>query len=155
MPGPLTLQDRVEIAELYARYAWGLDTRSVEDFARLFAPDGAIEMPGVGRFEGRDEVLRYGRLLTDDPAYPGRQHWIGQSIFDGDTEACQVRSYGMVTGRSQDGASSVRSLGYYTDRVVKIDGRWMFAERVWKRWEGDILAKFFGPAEGMAASPGA
>src|SRR5690349_14154988 len=98
MAGALTLQDRVDIAE-------------------LFAPDGAIEMPGVGRFEGNAEVLRYGKLLTDDPAYPGRQHWVGQSLFDGDTERCQVRSYAMVTGRSRDGVSALRSLGYYTDQL--------------------------------------
>ena len=62
-------------------------------------------MPDVGRFEGRAEVLRYGRLLTDDPTYPGRQHWIGQSLVEGDSEQCQVRSYGMVTGRSKEASA--------------------------------------------------
>jgi SnoaL-like protein len=142
MAAPLSLQDRVDIAELYARYAWSLDTRDVTGFAELFAPDGAIEMPDVGRFEGRSEVLRYGRLLTDDPTYPGRQHWIGQSLLEGDTERCRVRSYGMVTGRSKDGTSALRSLGYYSDQLVKLDGRWMFGERVWRRWEGDVLSRF-------------
>ena len=143
MAGALTLQDRADIAELFARYAWSLDRRNVDEFAQLFAPDGVIEMPDVGRFEGNAEVLRYGKLLTDDPTYPGRQHWVGQSLFDGDTERCQVRSYGMVTGRSRDGVSAVRSLGYYTDQLVKANGRWMFAERVWRRWEGDVLSHFF------------
>ena len=127
----------------YARYAWSLDTHDVESFAALIADDGAIEMPDVGRFEGRPEVLRYGRLLTDNPTYPGRQHWIGQSLVDGDSEHCQVRSYGIVTGRSNDGVSAVRSLGYYADKLVKIDGQWPFRERVWRRWGGDVLARFF------------
>lgn len=142
MPAPLTLQDRADIADVYARYAWSLDTRDVDGFASLFALDAAIEMPGVGRFEGRDEVLRYGKLLTDDPAYPGRQHWIGQSLFEGDAEHCRVQSYAMVTGRSQDGVSGLQSLGYYTDRLVKVDGQWMFAERVFQRWGGDVLSRF-------------
>lgn len=111
-----------------------------------FHPESKNAMLGyctVGRFEGRSEVLRYGRLVTDDPTYPGRQHWIGQSLFDGDSERCQVRSYGMVTGRSKDGVSAVRSLGYYTDHLVRVDGKWMFGERVWKRWQGEILSRFF------------
>ena len=144
MAGTLSVEDRIAIADLYARYAWSLDTRDVETFATLFADDGAIEMPDVGRFEGRAEVLRYGRLLTDDPTYPGRQHWIGQSLVEGDSEQCQVRSYGMVTGRSSDGVSAVRSLGYYTDKLVKVDGQWRFRDRVWQRWGGDILLRFFG-----------
>jgi hypothetical protein len=59
MAGALTLQDRADIAELFARYAWSLDRRNVDEFAQLFAPDGVIEMPDVGRFEGNAEVLRY------------------------------------------------------------------------------------------------
>jgi hypothetical protein len=145
LAGQLTLQDRIDIVDLYARYAWNLDTRDIAGFAQLFAPDGAIEMPDVGRFEGRDEVFRYGKLLTDDPAYPGRQHWIGQSLFDGDAERCRVQSYAMVTGRSGDGVSGLRSLGYYTDQLIKVDGQWLFGERVFKRWGGDVLSRFASP----------
>jgi hypothetical protein len=139
---PLTLQDRVEISDLFARYAWCLDTRDIEGFATNFAPDGAIEMPGVGRFVGRAEVLRYGKLLTDDPAYPGRQHFIAQSLFDGDGNRCRVRSYAMVTSRKSDGAYAVLSLGHYNDVCVKLEGRWVFAERVFQRWAGDVLQAF-------------
>jgi hypothetical protein len=140
----LSLQNRIAISDLYARYAWCLDTRDIERFGENFAPDGVIDMPGVGRFEGRDEVRRYARMLTDDPAYPGRQHWIGQSLFEGDDSRCSVRSYAMVTQRAASGPSSILSLGFYTDQCVKADDRWVFAERVFRRWEGEVLARFFG-----------
>jgi hypothetical protein len=117
---PLTLQDRVEISDLFARYAWCLDTRDVEGFASNFAPNGAI----------------------DDPAYPGRQHFIAQSLFDGDGNRCRVRSYAMVTSRKPDGACAVLSLGHYDDVCVKLEGHWVFAERVFKRWAGDVLQAF-------------
>jgi hypothetical protein len=139
----LSLQDRLDISDLFARYAWCLDTRDIESFGDNFAPDGSIDMPGVGRFEGRDEVRRYGRLLTDDTAYPGRQHWIGQSLVQGDATRCKVRSYAMVTLRSASGPCSILSLGYYADQLVKLENRWVFAERVFRRWEGDVLARFF------------
>jgi SnoaL-like domain len=140
---PLTLQDRFDIADLFARYAWCLDRRDIEAFGDNFAPDGAIDMPGVGRFQGREEVRRYARMLTDDPAYPGRQHWIGQSLIEGDTSRCSVRSYAMVTRRSDSGASAILSLGYYSDQLVKLENGWVFGERVFRRWEGDVLARFF------------
>ena len=148
MAASLTLEDRVAISDVFARYAWSLDTRDLDGFAATFAPDGAIQMPGVGRFEGRDEVRRYGKLLTDDPRYPGRQHFIAQSRFDsnGDGARCTVRSYAMVTSRSAEGACSVLSLGYYTDQMVKRDGEWMFAERIFERWGGEILRAFQQPA---------
>ncbi len=142
MPGSFTIYDRLGIADLFARYAWCLDTHDLEAFAENFAADGAIDMPGVGRFEGRAEVLRYAKLLTDDPAYPGRQHWVGQSLIEGNDSACRVRSYAMVTTRPRAGSPSLLSVGYYADRCAKLGDRWVFAERVFRRWEGEVLARF-------------
>jgi uncharacterized protein (TIGR02246 family) len=142
--GPLTEADRQEIAELFARYAWTMDTRDLDRFVENFAPDGAIVMPGVGSFEGRAEVRRYAEMLTGDPKYPGRQHFVSQSIFDGDSERCRVQSYGWVTRRGADGACAILSLGQYQDVVVKHEGRWVFAEREYRRWEGEVLERF-GP----------
>ena len=139
----LQLEDRIAINDLFARYAWCLDTRDIEGFGANFAADGVIDMPGVGRFEGREEVRRYGRMLTDDPAYPGRQHWIGQSLIEGDVSRCSVRSYAMVTVRPSSGPSSILSLGFYADQCVKAGDRWVFQERVFRRWEGEVLARFF------------
>lgn len=143
MHAGIPLEDRVGITDLFARYAWCLDTRDIEAFGENFAPDGVIDMPGVGRFEGREEVRRYGRMLTDDAAYPGRQHWIGQSLIERTTSGCSVRSYAMVTLRSSSGPCSILSLGYYADQCVRFENRWVFAERVFRRWEGEVLSRFF------------
>ena len=136
------LEDRIGITDLFARYAWSLDTRDIDAFGENFAPDGVIDMPGVGRFEGREEVRRYGRMLTDDAAYPGRQHWIGQSLIEPNALGCSVRSYAMVTLRPASGPCSILSLGYYSDQCVKLENRWVFAARVFRRWEGDVLSRF-------------
>ncbi len=143
MHAAIALEDRVGITDLFARYAWSLDTRDIEAFGENFAPDGVIDMPGVGRFEGREEVRRYGRMLTDDAAYPGRQHWIGQSLIEPNPSGCSVRSYAMVTQRLASGPGSILSLGYYLDQCVKFEKRWVFAERVFRRWEGEVLSRFF------------
>jgi hypothetical protein len=137
--------ERLKINELYARYAWGLDTKDIENWADLFMADGSIEMPDVGRFTGRAEIVRYGHLLTDDPAYPGRQHWVNQTVLEGDESQAVANSYGMITYRDADGKSSVRGTGRYRDVLVKHEGRWKFRERVWYRWGGDVLDRFPKP----------
>ena len=135
MPQLLDDDDRQQIFELFARYAWSIDTRDIDAFVDCFAEDGAIEMPGVGRFVGRLEIRRYALMLTDDPAYAGRQHFIAQTTMQGDGHACIARSYGMVTRRTPDGDCRIMSMGVYDDRCTKESGRWLLAERVFRRWE--------------------
>jgi len=36
--------------------------------------------------------------------------------------------------------------GHYDDVVVKIEGRWVFKERLIRHWSGPILGKFPGQA---------
>jgi hypothetical protein len=38
----------------------------------------------------------------------------------------------------------LRFTGYYDDRLVKIDGQWLFQERTIRLWDGPVLARFPG-----------
>ena len=139
----VAVADRLLCLELFARYAWALDTHDVEAYVALFAPEGFTEMPGLGRFQGAARLREYGHSLTDDPRYKGRQHWCAQSVFEADGDAIRVKSYGSITYRNPETKETgILGTGYYLDRLVKVDGKWRFAERVWNRWEGDILKGF-------------
>jgi uncharacterized protein (TIGR02246 family) len=134
--------ERAAINELFARYAWGLDTHDLDSWIELFMPDGLIQMPGLDPFVGREEILRYGHFLTDDPKYPGRQHWVGQTIIEGDGSPVVAHSYAMITQRFPEGHSSLLVSARYRDVLVKHEGSWRFQERVGYRWGGDILSRF-------------
>ena len=46
---PLSIEDRVEITELYARQAWAMDTGDIDAYVAVFAPDGVLNLAEVHR----------------------------------------------------------------------------------------------------------
>jgi hypothetical protein len=38
----------------------------------------------------------------------------------------------------------LRFAGYYEDKLVKVDGQWLFKERIIRLWDGPILSAFPG-----------
>ncbi len=47
-----TFDDREQIRELYARYAFTIDHGPYEDWVKCFTEDGVFESPRLGRHEG-------------------------------------------------------------------------------------------------------
>jgi hypothetical protein len=78
------LEDRVEIEELMARYAWTLDTGDFEGYVACFTPDGWLEHWPQGRCEGREGLKRAtDSLWYDKPNhYLGRQHRMSQVLMN-------------------------------------------------------------------------
>jgi hypothetical protein len=142
--GP-TVHNRLRIKELFARYAWAVDTGDVDGFVALFTPDAVIDDPS-GRYAPREYV----EYVRGSATFPGRQHWIGHSQVRGDARRCRVRSFGMAThlyGRT--GATTITWLGYYEDVLVTNDGTWRFERRTIRSWRGEVLGRFpaYRPAE--------
>jgi len=138
-----TAEDKWNILELFARYAWAVDTGNEDEFVQQFRPDAAIEEEG-DRFEGVDGLRRFFRRFRYLPSFPGRQHWVGQPLINGDREVCSVRSFAMATHLNKGtGSTQITFLGYYTDVVVRADeDTWLFQERVFRRWAGPVLDGF-------------
>ena len=123
--GPLTVEDRLLIRELYARYVWAMDSGDLDAFVDCYAPGGRLD---VGRSATTPEEIR--NWLADflkDSAFPGSQHHYNQFVMEGDGRSCQVRAYWVRLYRLPGTTSSqIIAQGYYTDTVVKVDGRWRF-----------------------------
>jgi hypothetical protein len=141
--GP-ALADRALIEDLYTRFGWTLDTADIDGFAALFTPSAVIEDAFAGRYEGPDAARRFAIAMRDRPDFPGRQHWTNQSLFERDEDGWRVRSFGIATQRHPEGAIFLPWVGHTDDRVVGHDGAWLFAERRFLRWSGDVLAGFPG-----------
>jgi hypothetical protein len=78
------------------------------------------------------------------PGFPGRQHHVSQSVVDGDDQRATVKSFAFVTECRGEPPYTLRFTGYYNDRIVKLDGEWLFKERVIRLWDGPVLARFPG-----------
>jgi hypothetical protein len=144
---PASAEDKVLIQELLARYAWSFDTGDVEGFVACFAQDAVLcedVFEEVDRWTGRDEIRGMAERFFSHPGFPGRQHHASQVLIEGSAERCRVRAFCFVIEPRPDQPCLVLFSGYYDDVVVKVDGRWLFRERVIRHWSGPVLGNFPG-----------
>jgi len=150
MPSAVPVADRLAIHELLARYAWALDTGDLDALVACFTPDAVVieeVFEDPDRWEGHDGIRRLGKHYSSAPGFPGRQHHITQVLIDGDEAQARVRAFTFVTECRGEPPYVLRFAGYYEDRVAKVEGEWLFAERVIRLWDGPVLARFPGHGE--------
>ena len=89
MKPKVSIEDRMELHELIARYAWALDTGDVEGYVDCFFEDGWIEHDPPGLCKGREAIRKLTEFLWYEHSanYLGRQHRMSQVLMspeDGD-----------------------------------------------------------------------
>ena len=144
---PATAEDKVQINELIARYAWAFDTGDVEAFVGCFTSDGILcedVFEEVDRWAGQDEIRSMANFFLTLPGFPGRQHMSSQVLIEGTTDRCRVRAFCFVVEARPGQPCTIPFTGYYDDVAVKVGGRWLFKERTIRYWSGPILARFPG-----------
>lgn len=120
------------IRHTIASYTFFADRGRIDDVANLFAPDGVLDVYGIGgaRAEGRDAIRAFfsgvgGDVAATNP--PGRmQHHVASLTIDALTpdEATAACYFTVFTGAGVD------HWGRYRDRLVPVGDQWLFAERV-------------------------
>ena len=143
-----SIEDRLAIHDLLARYAWALDTGDVDGMIDCFTPDGVViedvfEDPDI--WEGHEGIRRFARHYFSAPGFAGRQHHVSQiQIATESADRCHVRCFAFVTECRGEPPYSLRFAGYYEDWVVKQADTWRFTKRLIRLWEGPILKLFPG-----------
>ncbi len=136
-PSRLTADDRAEIVELFARYAWTGDTGDADGYVALFTENGVFD--GVsGYYDGPSGLRRLAEEMHRGPRSPGLQHWVGNSLFEGTSERCTVQSMCFAPRRIEN-EHMIVFVGYYVDTCVKVDGEWKFELRRWRPWSGEVV----------------
>ena len=128
---PLTLEDRIAIQDLVARYNWAIDTQDGEGVADTFVADGVFDGPTY-QYVGREGLVRLGIGRPHGPTY-GAQHWTTNMVVEGNAERVASRSY-FIRQSIEGGVITAGPLGYYRDVIDKVDGRWLFARRSIRTW---------------------
>lgn len=119
--------DRVEIADLIARYGLFFDANDGEGFASIFAADGRLVRPDGAVVQGSEE------LAAMAAGAPPMQHFPGPPAIDLDGDAAVSRSR-VIALRVADGALTVVFAGEYRDQMVKHSSGWRIAERRLVAW---------------------
>jgi uncharacterized protein (TIGR02246 family) len=128
---PSALEERLAIADLFARYAEALDGGDVEGVVSCFTEDAEMVSPSVGTLKGRrDGILQFARRFAALQA-GGTQtrHFISNVIAKVDGDRAEASAY-LMCGVTRDGVSRMLPPGRYSCKLAKVDGTWLFERRV-------------------------
>lgn len=116
------LHDKIEIYELLARYARGVDTKDWELYKSVFTPDAFIDYSSAGAATGpRDEVAAW--LAEGLEPIGMTQHFVTNVEIDLDGDRAKVRAM-FYNPMQLPGMTELSSCGgnYYHDLVRTPDG---------------------------------
>lgn len=121
--GTITSDDRIAIAELFARYCHRVDHGDTEGWLELFTPDGSFEVAGVMRLEGHEQVGAMPGVVTAQGGGKWR-HQITNIVVDGgdNSDVALVTAYGLVTDWGNKGQPM--SFSDYAITLNRVDGAW-------------------------------
>ena len=128
------VQDKLEIHELLARYARGVDTKDWELWKSVFTPDALVDYSSAGAPVGPpDEIAAW--LEQGLQVVPMTQHFISNIEVDVQGDTAKVRA--MFYNPMQLPGMSEMSFcgGYYHHEMVRTDEGWkserLVEENVW------------------------
>jgi hypothetical protein len=134
----LSAEDRLDILELFANYAWGIDLAEPELVVQCFAEDGYFDHLWQGRVQGHAAIIKNLEDLwyKRQSWWYGRQHLFNHFRFDAESQTrCRVRSFFQILQFNVDyGNNFVMGIGSRDDVVEKIDGQWLFKSLFVNAW---------------------
>lgn len=130
--------DRLDMMELMARYAWAYDTSMADALAATFTPDGVLEVFGKPLVTGRAGFAAFLAMAADMRKDNGWQHLSDHHVFkDYDGDRCTIYSYYLMPESDAAGGNvHLRAMGYYVSHCVRTPEGWLFARREVVRWNG-------------------
>ncbi len=127
---PLTNTDYREIIDLTARYSWALDVkRDAAAVANTFTEDGVFVGDTGEESRGRTELMRaFERTWERWAQRAPLRHWTSNHVIDGHDNEATHDCYILLLALEETGPRVDRT-GIYRDRLQRVDGHWLFAER--------------------------
>ena len=124
----LTAQDYAEIQQLYAHYAWSIDTRAEDGmvYARTFTPDGEF-VNGDSRTVGHQQLAAM--IRGDGQPSPVPTHFTMNIAIEPSPEGARGRAYLAITGGEPNAPQTLNTTGTYDDILVKTSDGWRFKQR--------------------------
>ena len=141
------IEDRLEIEQVWSRYAQALDTADPDAYASLFTSDASLEVDGV-LYKGREQIRSLiadmrAKLSIDSLPPTGRgrrfgpiRHISSGFILDLHGKTADSESYWtevITNGKNDQGVGlppSLLKMGRYEDTFVKQNGKWLLSHRI-------------------------
>lgn len=127
------LAAQVEINALIAAYSDAVNRRNADDWAACWADDAVWRLRTM-ELSGKEQIVAGWRKAMESYAQVWFMAFAGHITLESDGNSAQVRShtfeYLCPVGRTPKLQS-----GLYEDRVIRQDGRWVFASRTFSSQE--------------------
>jgi hypothetical protein len=141
MKTKVPVEDRLELQDLIARYAWALDTGDVEGYVDCFFEDGWIEHDPPGLCRGRDEIRKLTEFLWYEHSanYLGRQHRMSQVLMTPEEGGVRIRAFWSILQHDVfTDQNFVYGLGLWNAVAAKgPDGEWRLKSLIVDIWRGE------------------
>ena len=125
--GPV--EDRLAIRERIETYSHAVFLKDADLWISNWAEDGVWRLPGMpADVVGRATIRAAWEQAMSNFAMAGFFAVPGAIVVTGDT--AEVRTYTQEILKQNDG-SMRRIVGAYDDSMVKVDGTWLFARRIY------------------------
>lgn len=123
----LSVEDRLDIADVLVRYATGIDRRDWATFRSCFTVDCVADYGQIGQWKGVEEITEF---MVAAHALAGQtQHSITNQTIIGTDTGASARSYVDSIVMGPDGTEGIQAVGFYDDELVRADGGWRIAQR--------------------------
>jgi hypothetical protein len=121
----VSLEDRVAIYDLFARYSQSIDMGNGDEMVHnVFAPNGIFHDPSLC-LVGSDEIRA---RLTNHPSHvKTSEHWPNNIVItemSPSNDRAKVHSYVFLVGPRGIGV-----VGTYHDTLIKTNGKWLILDR--------------------------
>ena len=123
-------RDKAAIAELIARYNYAIDHEDYQGWANTFAPDGVFHGI-IGKFAAHKELDKFIASVKNLTATsPNLRHYVTNILPEINGNEARCTCFLLMTSTTKEGGSKIAAAGEYEDRLVKINGQWLFLERI-------------------------
>ena len=121
----LTVQDYIEIQQLYARYNFAIDANDAGNMTATFTDDGEFYAGTVVNGLGHDGILKFMRNRNRH----GVRHWNSGLVINGTQEEVKGAVY-LLTVNVGVKPPALIEAAKYDDTLVKTPQGWRFKKRV-------------------------
>lgn len=120
-------EDRLDILDVLARYATGIDRRDWPLFRTVFTDDCELDYGEIGAWKGVDAVADF---MEKTHAMAGHTlHRLTNQVVTVDGDSAQARTYVDALIMVGNNNSGVNGIGYYDDELVRTHAGWRIARR--------------------------
>jgi len=133
--GPI--EDRLAIRELMDIYADAVNQRDAELWGSTWAEGSSWKLPvipGMENVAGKENIVAAWNAGMAMFPFIFMSISVGDNQVDGDTAT--ARAYTTEVGTTLDG-TEIRPRGQYDDKLIKVDGEWLFIERIFNSLYGE------------------